>query len=59
MLFYRWQLSISSVYKCIDPAAFWAYLYLQVYEADFISPLIKTGKPRAAKFKNASHFIEN
>ena len=51
--------------QCVDipmgiyPAPFWENLYLYDYEASFISNLIKTHKPRAIKFKNASRFFRD
>ena len=43
----------------IDPAPFWANLYLYHYEEQFISKLITTDKARAKKFLNASRFIDD
>ena len=35
---------------CIDPAPFWANLYLYSYEEDYISDMIKSDKVRARHF---------
>ena len=43
----------------IDPTLFWENLFLCDYEVDFILSLIRTDKPRAIKFKNASRFIDD
>ena len=43
----------------IDPAPFWANLYLYSYEKKFILFLIKTDKARARKFLNAIRFIDD
>ena len=43
----------------IDPAPFWANLYLYYYEAQFITNLISEDKIRARKFVNASRFIDD
>ena len=43
----------------IDPAPFWANLYLHHYESFYISKLIKDDKIKALKFKNASRFIDD
>ena len=43
----------------IDPAPFWANLYLYFYENDFITKLISTDKFRARKFLNAFRFIDD
>ena len=43
----------------IDPAPFWANLYLYYYENDFITNLISTDKIRARKFLNAFRFIDD
>ena len=43
----------------IDPAPFWANLYLHDFDADFISSLIETDEPRAIKLKNSSHFVND
>ena len=43
----------------IDTTPFSANLYPFDYEAKFISNLIKTDKPRAIKFKNVCHFIDD
>ena len=41
----------------IDPAPFWANIYLYDRYDDLLSSIIKTDKPGATKFKNASRFI--
>ncbi len=43
----------------IDPAPFWANLYLYFYEHEFITNLMKTDKTRARKFLNACRFIDD
>ena len=43
----------------IDPAPFWANLYLYSYENKFIKRLIKNDKMRARKFLNAMRFIDD
>ena len=43
----------------IDPAPFWANLYLYHYEEKFVSNMITTDKYRARKFFNASRFIDD
>ena len=43
----------------IDPAPFWANLYLYFYEDKFITALISTDKVRARKFLNAMRFIDD
>ena len=43
----------------IDPAPFWANLYLYSYENKFIKRLIKNDKVRARKFLNAMRFIDD
>ena len=43
----------------IDPAPFWANLYLYHYEETFITNLISVDKIRARKFFNASIFIDD
>ena len=43
----------------IDPAPFWANLYLYFYENKFISHLITNDKARARKFLNAFRFIDD
>ena len=43
----------------IDPAPFWANLYLYHYEAKFVTNLISVDKIRARKFCNASRFIDD
>ena len=43
----------------IDPAPFWANLYLYFYEHQFITGLMRTDKRRARKFINACRFIDD
>ena len=43
----------------IDPAPFWANLYLQHYEEKFISSQMRINKNRARKFVHASRFIDD
>ena len=43
----------------IDPAPFWANLYLYSYENKFILVLIKSDKARARNFLNAMRFIDD
>lgn len=43
----------------IDPAPFWANLYLYSYENKFMKRLIKNDKVRARKFLNAMRFIDD
>lgn len=43
----------------IDPAPFWANLYLYFYEHEFITKLMSTDKIRARKFLNAVRFIDD
>ena len=43
----------------IDPAPFWANLYLYYYENKFITRLMSTDKRRAHKFVNACRFIDD
>ena len=43
----------------IDPAPFWANLYLYDYESKFVTNLISVDKIRARKFVNASRFIDD
>ena len=43
----------------IDPAPFWANLYLYFYEDKFIDHLITNDKVRARKFLNAMRFIDD
>ena len=43
----------------IDPAPFWANLYLYFYENKFITRLMQTDKRRARKFVNACRFIDD
>ena len=44
-------LQCTDILTAINPAPLWENLYLKVSEADFISCLIKTDKPRAIKLK--------
>ena len=43
----------------IDPAPFWANLYLYHYEEKFVTNLITIDKIRARKFFNANRFIDD
>ena len=43
----------------IDPAPFWANLYLHHYEYQFILNLIKEDKNRAFKFRHCSRLIDD
>ena len=43
----------------IDPAPFWANLYLYFYEHKFITGLMSSDKRRARKFINAFRFIDD
>ena len=43
----------------IDPAPFWANLYLYYFECEFITKLIKTNKNKAIKFHGTSRFIDD
>ena len=43
----------------IDPAPFWANLYLHHYENLFIKKLIRTDRYRGFKFKNCFRFIDD
>ena len=43
----------------IDPAPFWANLYLHFYEHEFITGLMSSDKRRARKFINAFRFIDD
>ena len=43
----------------IDPAPFWANLYLHYYEHEFITNLMRTDKKRARMFVNACRFIDD
>ena len=43
----------------IDPAPFWANLYLYSYEYKFIKNLIRTCPKTAMKFRNAVRFIDD
>ena len=43
----------------IDPAPFWANLYLYVYEFRFIKLLMSTNKGKAMKFRYATRFIDD
>ena len=43
----------------IDPAPFWANLYLYYYEAKYVTSLISTDKRKALKYKNATRFIDD
>ena len=43
----------------IDPAPFWANLYLYAYEYKFIKLLMSTDKQKAFKFRYATRFIDD
>ena len=43
----------------IDPAPFWANLYLSKYECDFVNNLIKTDIVRAKRFHGTFRFIDD
>ena len=43
----------------MDPAPFWANLYLYYYEHEFITNLMQSDKRRARKFINACRFIDD
>ena len=43
----------------IDPAPFWANLYLYYYEKKYVMSLIKNDPRKALKFKHASRFIDD
>ena len=43
----------------IDPAPFWANLYLYHYESEFITRLSKSERYRGFKFKNCFRFIDD
>ena len=43
----------------IDPAPFWANLYLYHYESRFVTKRIREDKKRARKFTHASRFIDD
>ena len=43
----------------IDPAPFWANLYLYHYENMFVTKLIRTDRYRGFKFKNCFRFIDD
>ena len=43
----------------IDPAPFWANLYLYSYEKDYISDMIKSDKVRARHFHACMRFIDD
>ena len=43
----------------MDPAPFWANLYLYDYEQKYVSSLIKSNPVKARKFKYASRFIDD
>ena len=43
----------------IDPAPFWANLYLHKYEYDHITSLIRSDKRRALMYRNAARFIDD
>ena len=43
----------------IDPAPFWANLFLYSYELEFMKELIKNNKSKAKKFHSTSRFIDD
>ena len=43
----------------IDPAPFWANLYLHKYESDHITNLMRSDKRCALMYRNASRFIDD
>ena len=43
----------------IDPAPFWANLFLYTYENDFVSKLVSTNKALARKFHSTRRFIDD
>ena len=43
----------------IDPAPFWANLYLHKYESDHINNVMRSDKRRALMYRNASRFIDD
>ena len=43
----------------IDPAPFWANLFLYAYENEFISDLISTSKVKARHFLSTKRFIDD
>ncbi len=43
----------------IDPAPFWANLYLYSYECKYINDLLRTDKIRALKYHGCSRFIDD
>ena len=43
----------------IDPAPFWANLFLYFYEEKFMKKLISSGSPRAYKYSGTSRFIDD
>lgn len=43
----------------IDPAPFWANLFLYFYEKQFVQKLISEGSPRAYKYNNTGRFIDD
>ena len=47
------------IHMGIDPAPFWANLYLYYYESKFITTLMSEDKIRARKFVNANRFIDD
>ena len=43
----------------IDPAPFWANLFLYHYEEKFVKKLVSSGSPRAYKYHGTSRFIDD
>ena len=43
----------------IDPAPFWANLFLSSYEDEYVTSLISTDKVKAKKFHSTKRFIDD
>ena len=43
----------------IDPAPFWANLFLYTYENDFVLTLVTNDKAQARKFHSTKRFIDD
>ena len=52
-------LQIIGIPMGIDPAPFWANLYLYHYESEFVTRLSKSDRYRGFKFKNCFRFIDD
>ena len=52
-------LQIIGIPMGIDPAPFWANLYLYKYECNFVSGLIHSNKSKAMKFNGSYRFIDD